>query len=74
MIVMQVVTKASSPSLLSMQLVDNLYRDRLCEEESYRWMQFVEVEWEQECGNKLSSVLVFRCDRDIKTVKLEDTK
>ena len=74
MIVMQVVSKASHPRLLSMQLVDNFYRDTLCEEESYRWMQFVEVEWEQEIGNKLSSVLVFRCDRDMKTVKLEDTK
>ena len=74
MIVMQVVLKPSSPRVPSMQLADNFYRHRHCEEESYRWMQFVEVEWEQEIGNKLSSVLVFRCDRDMKTVKLEDTK
>jgi hypothetical protein len=37
-----VIIKANPPSLLStVQLVDNFYRDRLCGEECYWWMQFV---------------------------------
>ena len=38
----QVIIKANPPSLLStVQFVDNFYRDRLCGEECYWWMQFV---------------------------------
>jgi len=37
-----VIIKANPPSLLStVQFVDNFYRDRLCGEECYWWMQFV---------------------------------
>jgi len=41
-VLVYVIIKANPPSLLStVQFVDNFYRDRLCGEECYWWMQFV---------------------------------